>query len=275
MVVVSIEIVFIIFNLKLIKYNMKFLLQNNLINPLAIEVALSSVGNHPYETVGLIPFSKNTIEPIIGINYIPYGSNRLAEIASKRKFKGVHYDLNQLNYKTCIKNRDDMLNDDMILSLSNVLEYLTKEKDQSAYWFIRPSEDSKIFSGEVSKGYQIIEWIKNGLNADLLNSNLECVLAKPKSIKAEYRWFIVGEHIISGSLYRMNDRLYKERVIEKDEIKIAQNLANGWLPHSCCVMDVALVENELKVIEFNCINCSGFYDHDMKAVFDALWNYHC
>jgi hypothetical protein len=54
----------------------------------------------------------------------------------------------------------------------------------------------------------------------------------------------------------------------------AQELANKWLPDQCCVMDLALVEDELKVIEFNCINSSGFYDHDVDAIFKALWKYH-
>jgi hypothetical protein len=90
----------------------------------------------------------------------------------------------------------------------------------------------------------------------------------------EYRWFIVGGKIISGSIYRKNDALYKERVIDSNTILTAQKLADMWLPHECCVMDTALIGTELKVVEFNCINCSGFFDHDISAVFKALWDYH-
>lgn len=39
-------------------------------------------------------------------------------------------------------------------------------------------------------------------------------------------------------------------------------------------MDLALGSDEVKVkvIEFNYINASGFYDN--TAVFDSLWNFH-
>jgi len=47
--------------------------------------------------------------------------------------------------------------------------------------------------------------------------------------------------------------------------------ADKWLPNRNVVMDLALVDNELKVIEFNCINCSGFYNHDVRKIFDALY----
>lgn len=35
-------------------------------------------------------------------------------------------------------------------------------------------------------------------------------------------------------------------------------------------MDLALYDNELKVIEFNCINASGFYDNDIRKIVDAI-----
>ena len=38
-------------------------------------------------------------------------------------------------------------------------------------------------------------------------------------------------------------------------------------------MDLALVKEGLKVIEFNCINASGFYDHDVKAIMTSLYEY--
>jgi hypothetical protein len=100
------------------------------------------------------------------------------------------------------------------------------------------------------------------------------VLCEPQNIKAEWRWFVVGGKVISGSMYRAHNQLRKMRVVEQDLINEAQLLADKWLPDECCVMDLALVGEELKVIEFNCINSSGFYDNDVNAIFEALWNYH-
>jgi ATP-grasp domain-containing protein len=53
------------------------------------------------------------------------------------------------------------------------------------------------------------------------------------------------------------------------------NMANVWLPAACCVMDTCLLDTgELKVVEFNCINGSGFYDHDVKKIMKVWWEYH-
>jgi len=51
-------------------------------------------------------------------------------------------------------------------------------------------------------------------------------------------------------------------------------MANKWLPYDCVVMDIAeLATGEYKVVEFNSINSSGFYEHNITAVVEALSNY--
>ena len=90
------------------------------------------------------------------------------------------------------------------------------------------------------------------------------VVAKPKEIEQEWRWFIVDGKIVDGSTYRLNGQLVKKHEDNPLVIKSAQQLALSWLPDDCCVMDVARVDGQLKVVEFNCINASGFYDHDKE-----------
>ena len=80
--------------------------------------------------------------------------------------------------------------------------------------------------------------------------------------------------IVSGSMYRIHNQPYRLREIEKTIIDKAQALADIWLPMDCVVMDTALVDGCIKVIEFNTINSSGFYDNDVGAVFKSLWEYH-
>ena len=71
-------------------------------------------------------------------------------------------------------------------------------------------------------------------------------------------------------MYRCRGQLVKNRELDQAVILEAQKLAEGWLPHRNCVMDTALVDDKLYVIEFNCINGSGFYGHDVSAIFTAL-----
>lgn len=264
------------------KRDRKLLLQNNLINPLAVDLSIGTCEylNIPFDTVGLIPFTYDTIEPIKPLeDYVfVYGSNRLVDICSDKKISGVHYDLDQLNYQAFVNNRSDMLNDDMIMPLCDVLSFLEKQVDQSELWFIRPSGDTKVFSGEVSECKAIVEWLRdrvlfNGLGDYLLDPNMICVLSKACRIDSESRWFIIDGEVISGSLYRQHDRLFKKN-LDDDlmMVSVAKRLIDNWLPHDCCVMDLAEIDGNFKVIEFNCINCSGFYDHDVVKIFRKLYN---
>jgi hypothetical protein len=66
----------------------------------------------------------------------------------------------------------------------------------------------------------------------------------------------------------------KIRELDQKVIDEAQSFADKWLPDSCCVMDLALVDDSLKVIEFNCINSSGFYNHDVSKIFKELYEFH-
>ena len=102
----------------------------------------------------------------------------------------------------------------------------------------------------------------------------DVVLCNPKPIQAEWRWFIVNGKIVSGSMYRCHGQLRNIRETDPAVIEEAQALADMWLPFDTVVMDTAITEdsNDVKVIEFNCINSSGFYDNDVVAIFDALWN---
>jgi ATP-grasp domain, R2K clade family 3 len=69
--------------------------------------------------------------------------------------------------------------------------------------------------------------------------------------------------------------LFNQEQLDPEVIAEAQAFADKWLPLDCIVMDLALLTTgEVKVIEFNAINSSGFYACDVKKIFKALWEYH-
>jgi hypothetical protein len=85
----------------------------------------------------------------------------------------------------------------------------------------------------------------------------------------------VDGEVVSGSFYRIDGQLKSERILDGDFMSPAQEFAEGWLPHQCCVMDLAhMPYYETKILEFNCINGSGFYDHDIGKVINQLYEYH-
>lgn len=262
------------------EFNMKYLIQHNLMNEDQLLEVKSAVANIPHQFVGLIPFTREITSdfPIEGDEYIPYGSTLLTTLGfDLYSWKGLYFDLNNFDYQKALSNRNDMLNTDMVLPIEEVIEFLT-ERPASEDWFVRPSLDLKQFSGTVIAARECIDWLKDAMECDSsgsykINKGTMVVVSKPKVIQAEWRWFVVGGKVVTGSMYRCRGQLRKERAVEKDLFEEAQDKANGWLPNSCCVMDLALVNNELKVIEFNCINSSGFYDHDIELTFKSLYYY--
>lgn len=262
---------------------MKFLIQHNLMNEGQLNLTADAVKPFPHEFVGLIPFSHEITsnEPLDGKDYIPYGSTLLTNLAYDLGWKGLHFDLDKFNYTAAIENRSDMLNTGVILPARQMMFNLHYH-DIDTQIFMRPSHDLKHFSGLVDTAGNLVKmledmigvWESGDVGSYALNPDTDIVVAKPQDISAEWRWFIVGGKIISGSMYRAHGQLRKLRELDKEVINEAQSMADIWLPDPCVVMDTALVGDEIKVIEFNCINSSGFYDNDVDAIFKALWEYH-
>lgn len=258
---------------------MKFIIQHNLINAQSLENIRVATQHLPVVYVGAIPFSEEITsnELIEGTDYIPYGSTLLSRVAAKRGWEGLHYDLDKLNYENFVVNRNDMLNWNVITA-KNAYDFLMHSAKDDEEWFTRPSLDNKQYSGCVMGTVELREWLlsmmESGPGSYYMSPDAKIVLDSPQEISAEWRWFIVGGKVITGSMYRAHNQMNVKRELDASVIEEAQRMADVWLPCDCVVMDTCLVDGEMKVIEFNCINSSGFYDNDIKSVFDALYDYH-
>lgn len=260
---------------------MDFVIQDTLLSSAQLLLVKDAVEGLPHQFVGLIPFSREITsdKPIVGLDHIPYGSTSFVETAHELGWKGLSFDLEKFSYGTACANRDDMLNAGNILPAGEMASYLeTLSEDDDI--FIRPAHDLKQFSGSI---YSVKEAKKFFLDAMAsatsasykIEADHPIVTAKPKNILIEWRWFIVGGEVIDGSMYRRNGQLKKEHVMDADLQNAAQVLADKWLPDSCCVMDTALLDSgDMKIVEFNCINGSGFYDHDMRKIMKAWFDFH-
>lgn len=259
---------------------MKFLLQHNMLSNEQLNIILEATKPFPCEWIGLIPFSHEIIsdEPLSGVDYIPYGSTSLTEVCHELGHKGLFFNPETFLYRKGLLNRSDMLNSPIFIGRveAGIKALDRMEVDHSI--FIRPDADLKQFNGQVTTAGECVTWLKSALdcassgNQQLL-PDTQIVIAPVQDIQAEWRWFIVGGKIVSGSMYRHMGRMLRERVTDQSMIDEAQTMADGWLPAPCCVMDTALVDGELKVIEFNCINSSGTYDNDVPAIFAELYKY--
>ena len=258
---------------------MKFMIQHNLINPDHLLEVQLAIEKFPHEFVGVIPFGHEITsdEPIVGTDYIPYGSTLFTTLTHELGWKGSYFDLDKFNYRAFLGSRDDMLNSN-VMTIEDAMAFL-KTVPEDSEWFTRPSLDLKQYVGMVETAGELLAWFKDateftGSGCYKIEEGTDIVLCKPVNIQAEYRWFVVGGKVISGSMYRYRGNLFKQRCIEPDIIAEAQRFADKWLPHDNCCMDLALVNDQVKVVEFNCINSSGFYDNDVEAIFKAIWEYH-
>jgi hypothetical protein len=260
---------------------MKFLIQRNLSSSTCQNKVCDAVKQYPHQFVDIVPFSHEIVhdELLNGTDYIPYGSTLFTSIAYEKKWKGLYFDIENFSMKKAIAKRSDMLNQDsQILTVKQAIEHL-RQLPVNENVFVRPDLDLKHFVGQVITASECADWFADAMSLPLdsgsyaMDPDMLVCIAIPKLIQAEWRYFIVNNEVVSGSKYRVNGQLHQRR--EKDSALIceAQQLANQWKPHVNCVMDLAVVNDETKVVEFNCINSSGFYECDVDMIFKKLAKY--
>ena len=243
-------------------------LDTNQITPL---VEALNEFNVPFKDVSVIPFSDEFVTPLEldHKNVIPYGSTKLCKIAEMQGWTGLFFNRDTFNVSRWNIERDyDMLNNDA--EIMTVRESMSSFNDadypDEEPWFIRPLEDLKQFNGTVTTAKEIRRWMSSVDSGNFsFDENTLVAISSVKDIKMEWRYFVVDRKIVTGSSYRRMGQRLTSRELDPEVLAEAQSFADGWLPHETCVMDMALTDRGLKIIEFNCLNASGFYYHDIKA----------
>lgn len=228
------------------------------------------------QEVIVIPFSDdfgNEIPKMEGV-IIPYGSTSLCRNAYRRKWKGNFFDKKTFRGDTWLKNRDDMLNSNCHFMKVKDTEKFFANADENEMWFIRPIKDLKEFNGTVTNVQEIRRWMKSTDSGNFsFTKNTEVMIAPVKKIQQEARFFVVDGKVIDGSWYRIHGQLFSQPINDQLFMDEVQLIADKWLPHKCCVMDIAISNDEIKVIEFNTINGSGFYYNNIEKIVSAMSDY--
>lgn len=238
--------------------------------------------NIPHVFVGVIPFSREITanEPIEGTEYLPYGSTSLTVETQCLGWRGQYFDPETFRTEAYLPHHPTMLNATTPYRVCDAIEFLRKQ-DPKSLWFTRPTQDLKSYSGQVIEAEECANWLTAAIVAESssvaqLTADTPIILSEPRVIQAEWRWFVVDGVVVDGSMYRHNGELFKSHIDPFEDpamIVEAQEIADRWLPHPCCVMDLALVDGEVRLLEFNTVNSSGFYDHDVGKIIKALWDY--
>ncbi len=215
-------------------------------------------------------------------NVICMGSYSLRHFAKKMGWKPSVFDLEPYHFLIQQKhwNQFMMNNDSLVGSLENVF-FPTEQNTM----FIRPIEDSKVFSGQLIEQKDFEDWKQKILQLDysendisLLNKDTLIQLCLPKQILSEHRFWIVKGEIVTASTYKIGHTVFYKSDVDHRFYQFVQQMVDIWQPLDAFVIDVAEIEKngerELKIVEINTLNAAGFYAADMqKLVFSLEENF--
>ncbi len=195
-----------------------------------------------------------------------YGSYTMANIAARHFTPGAF--VSPMISMTHLPEHygKEMLNHDMVVGAVKDLD------PDMGMFFIRPVEDTKsIVGAEYTKEY-FRDWKQKILDAQkdhpdtyatVTPDTLICI-ASCKPIEAEFRCFVVNGKVATASQYKMRRMPHFTPHVDDYIIDYVNALVQTWQPDKAFVLDVALSNDKLKIIEANCINSSGLYEIDLQ-----------
>src|SRR5271157_491141 len=248
--------------------------------------AVKTLGS-TYGIVKLVPFSHELVwvDGVVTGGRVPtmvWGMTTVEEVAKHYGWnpgvcKNENFDMRVLNEHY----GDSMLNSDgKFCKLGEVPSY-------EGAMFMRPTHDTKSFTGGLINGDELDKW-RAGLydlkrEFTTLDLDTEVMVASPKKTIDEARFFVVGDKVVAGSTYRVNGRVLYKSIDSGNPLfmpmwefaEAMKKTFQGWRVCEAFVMDVARIGPDegcknMKIIEVNCLNSSGFYDANMTAVMKAI-----
>ena len=139
--------------------------------------------------------------------------------------------------------------------------------------FIRPCKDSKTFTGRVFSKIKWDDFVQQSLtngHTTSLDINTLIQVASPKKIYKEARLWVVDGKIVTSSYYFFHGNVSYEENVEPEGLEFGQSMVDLYQVADAFVMDICLTPDGWKIVEINCVNCSGFYKGDLQKVLIAL-----
>jgi hypothetical protein len=142
-------------------------------------------------------------------------------------------------------------------------------------FFIRPTEDTKAFTGFVCDWPYYQDWragiVRMGPEPDF-GLDTSVMVCSRKEVWSETRTWIVGGRLVTCSGYKVGTikRYSHPWDVDQRITDFAQECADIWSPNDGYVLDVADTPDGLKIVEVNNLNSAGFYRGDMNRLVQAL-----
>jgi hypothetical protein len=269
---------------------MFYIIQENTFRERHYQILIESLDkwNLPYEIVRIFPFSDKilAVKDIPDIQYnlddipdfIPptknvflFGAIKLSRICRERGWNPGSFLNDNHDFEVYSKHYgDNLLNyDSKVIRVGDVIKWGDNELK-----FIRPTKDTKIFTGKV---FTEKEWLErkeyNLLNFNIDNFNEDTLIkvSTPKKIYKEIRCWVVDGSVITASTYKIGESvIYSRQMVDLEAIEFAQKMVDKFKLADAFVIDVCLTSNGWRIVECGCINSCGFYDSDLSLLIDSV-----
>lgn len=232
----------------------------------------------PYSWHKVVPFVGDLLpEPDIAPKdpVILFGSYTLWRYAARRGLKPGVFKIRPFLFE--VPWQSAMLNGPgaLVQSLVDLPQHLPED---DRLWFVRPVDDSKEIAGKVLPASEILHLARQVASLDpedlpkgSLRPDTLMMLTPPARIAPEWRIWVVGDQVVTWSLYKEGRRVTYRHEIEDDALTFAQTLVAqnpGYAP--AYVLDICRSDQGLRLLETNCLNAAGFYAADLIALVQAL-----
>jgi len=225
--------------------------------------------NFDYELVTVKPFIEEVEHVTNRKDVFVFGSLKLARLSPKYGWYPGAFITKNHDYEVYSKHyKDNLLNYD-----SKVVDFGDDIKWDGEYQFMRPSLDTKSFTGKV---YTKDEWseFKDRMLSHpedtTIRPDTKIQVASPKNITQEVRCWVVDGEIVTQSTYRRGTFLVYDNIVDDDAIEFAKSMVDLYQLGETFVIDVCLTDNGWKIVECGSTSCAGFYDADMQKIIMAL-----
>ena len=220
--------------------------------------------------IDIVPFERSIIGYISNDldKVIVYGSTAFYDVVKNNNWSPGIFSIDD-EQTVLEKIKEHYLNSDMkTLSISDGLEYV-KNYDEN-YFFAKPSDDNKMFDGGIFDKSRFPFYIENISQYNNFNPNTKICISSLKYPEKEWRIFIVNGKVCTYSQYRENRKLVQSTHIDKCALDLVENLISFYNPAFSYVIDVCLINNDYKVVEYNTMNFSGMYMCNVNKIVEEI-----
>ncbi|XWK86344.1 MAG: ATP-grasp domain-containing protein [Phormidium sp.] len=251
---------------------MLWVIQENLFQEIEYEKFLNTCLRQGinYCQVKIVPFSQKLVPEITEPNPIlAFGSTALVRISQERGWEPGVFHNHNFHFKVWSEAwGENILNyQAKICPISQMEKVVTELKK----FFVRPCEDLKYFDGTVIHKEYLNSWKEEVFSkSTYLTEDTEVMISPVQTLYKEYRFFVVDNDLVTGSLYKLGGKFCLDANIEPDAYEFVSQMMEVWQPSRAFVIDIALTQEGYKIVEINCINSAGFYAADVSKIVNAI-----